>query len=66
MCAAGEYVFTPPAEVETSAGRGAAPVSWGPHVVAQLCLTVCDLMGCSTPGFPVLQYLPEFAQAHVH
>ena len=24
--------------------------------------TVCDPMDCSTPGFPVLHYLPEFAQ----
>ena len=23
-------------------------------------------IGCSTPGFPVLQHLPELAQAHVH
>ena len=23
-------------------------------------------MDCSTPGFPVLQHLPEFAQIHVH
>ena len=23
-------------------------------------------MGCSTPDFPVLHYLPEFAQSHVH
>ena len=23
-------------------------------------------MGCSTPGFPVLHYLPELAQTHVH
>ena len=23
-------------------------------------------MGCSTPGFPVLHYLPEFSQTHVH
>ena len=23
-------------------------------------------MNCSTPGFPVLYYLPEFAQTHVH
>ena len=27
---------------------------------------VCDPMDCSTPGFPVLQYLLEFAQTHVH
>ena len=30
--------------------------------VAQSCPTVCDPMDCSTPGFPVLHYLPEFAQ----
>ena len=23
-------------------------------------------MNCSTPGFPVLHYLPDFAQVHVH
>ena len=28
--------------------------------------TLCDPMNCSTPGFPVLHYLPEFAQIHVH
>ena len=28
--------------------------------------TLCDLMNCSTPGFPVLHYLPKFAQIHVH
>ena len=32
----------------------------------QLHLTLCDPMDCSTPGFPVLHYLPEFAQTHVH
>ena len=26
----------------------------------------CDPMDCSTPGFPVLHYLLEFAQTHVH
>ena len=37
-------------------------------VVAQLlsCLTFCDPMDCSTPGFLVLHYLPEFAQIQVH
>ncbi|KAB0377934.1 hypothetical protein FD755_009512 [Muntiacus reevesi] len=30
--------------------------------VAKLCLTLCDPMNCSMPGFPVLHYLPEFAQ----
>ena len=33
--------------------------------VAQLCLTLCDPMDCSMPGFPVLHYLLEFAQTHV-
>ena len=34
--------------------------------VGQLCLTLCDLMDCSTPGFPVLHYLLESPQTHVH
>ena len=34
--------------------------------VAKFCLTLCNSMDCSTPGFPVLHYLPEFAQIHVH
>ena len=34
--------------------------------VAQLCLTLCNPMDCSTPGFPVHQQLPEFPQSHVH
>jgi len=34
--------------------------------VAQSCPTVWDPMDCSTPGFPVLHYLLEFAQNHVH
>ena len=32
----------------------------------KLCLTLCDPMDCSTPGFHVLHCLPEFAQTHVH
>ena len=34
--------------------------------VTKLCLTHCDPVNCSTPGYPVLHYLPEFAQSHVH
>ena len=30
--------------------------------VAQLCLTLCDSMDCSTPGFPVHHQLPEPTQ----
>ena len=31
-----------------------------------VCLTLCNPMGCSTPGFPVLHHLLEFAQTDVH
>ena len=34
--------------------------------VAQLCPTLCDLMGCRMPGVCVLHHLPELAQTHVH
>ena len=32
----------------------------------QSCLTLCDAMDCSMPGFPVLHQLLELAQTHVH
>ena len=34
--------------------------------VTQLCLTLCDSVNSSTLGFPILYYLPEFIQTHVH
>ena len=34
--------------------------------VAQSCPTLCNPIDWSTPGFPVLHYLPGFAQTHVH
>ena len=33
--------------------------------VAKSCLTLCDPMDCSTPGYSV-HYLPEFIQLYVH
>ena len=33
--------------------------------VAQLCLTLCDPMDCSTLGFPGHHQSPELAQTHV-
>ena len=33
--------------------------------VPKSCPTLCDPMDYSTPGFPVLHYLPEFTQVHV-
>ena len=50
-------------------------LTWG-YIVKILCSKVllllfshvqlCDRMNCSTPGFPVLHYLPESTQTHVH
>ena len=34
--------------------------------VAQLCLTLCDSMDCSTAGLPVHYQLPEITHTHVH
>ena len=34
--------------------------------VTKSCLTLCDPVDCSTPGFPVCYHLLEFAQTHVH
>ena len=34
--------------------------------VAKLYPALCSPMDCCTPGFPVLHYLLEFAQTHVH
>ena len=34
--------------------------------VAKSCPTLCDSVNCSTSDFPVLHYLPEVAQTHVH
>ena len=35
-------------------------------LVAKLWSTLCNPMKCSTLGFPVLHYLPEFAQIYAH
>ena len=32
----------------------------------KLCSTLCNPMDCSTPAFPVLCYLLEFAHIHAH
>ena len=34
--------------------------------VVQLCLTICDLMDCSTAGFPVRHQLLKLVQTYVH
>ena len=35
-------------------------------IVIRSCPILCDSMNCSTWGFPVLHYLLEFSQTHVH
>ena len=34
--------------------------------IARLCPTLCGPLDCSMLGFPVLHYLSEFVQTHVH
>ena len=34
--------------------------------VSNSCLTPCNAINCSTPGFPVLHYPSELTQTHVH
>ena len=56
---------SPPARVtagETASSRGRTADHCQFSSVAQSCPTLCNPMDCSAPGFPVLQYLPEFAQ----
>ena len=36
------------------------------YSVTQSCLILYDPMDCSTPGFLVLHYVPEFAQTHIY
>ena len=35
-------------------------------LVTQSCLTLCNPMNCSTPGFPIHHQLPESTQTHLH
>ena len=41
-------------------------VSQSVSSVAQSCLTLCNPMDWSPPGFPVLHHLPELAQTDIH
>ena len=36
------------------------------YSVTKSCPPLCDLMDCSTPGCPVLHYVPKFTQIYVH
>ena len=41
-------------------------IQFSSRSVAQSCLTLCNPMDCSTPGFPVHHHLLELAQTHVN
>ena len=41
-------------------------VPWTVCSASQSSVTLCGPMDCSTSDFPVLHYLPEFAQIHLH
>ena len=43
-----------------------SPIKFQFSSVAQSCLTLRDLMDCTTPGLPVHHQLLEFTQTHVH
>ena len=61
----GPVVKSPPANAgDTDSIPGAGKIPHCCFSVAKSCPTLCDPMDCSTPGFPVLYYLPEFAQTH--
>ena len=44
----------------------ASCIPWITCSVAQSCVTLCDPMDWSKPGFPVHHQLPKLAQTHVH
>ena len=59
--------------ISTTGPQGKSRINFSSHPcsccycsVTKSCLTLCDPMDCSTPGFPVFHYLPEFAQTPVH
>ena len=62
-----DYVLSCPRDAWVQVENKLSLNVWG-HCcsVAQLCLTLCDPMGCSPPGSPVLHCLPELAQTCVH
>ena len=60
-----QFNFTLISSVQFS--RPAMSNSLQPHELQHARLpSLCNPMNCSTPGFPVLQQLPEPAQTHVH
>ena len=62
----GPVVKSPPVNArDTDSIPGPGTIPHCCFSVTQSCLTLCDPMGCSTPGFPVHHQLLELAQTHV-
>ena len=57
-CPEGEVITPPPPHMALSCANVVGP--------SLSRVWLCNPMDCSTPGFPVLHYLPELAQSHVH
>ena len=51
---------------QVSAGRKSRLLTKACSVAKSCLMTFYHPMNCSMPSFPVLHYLPEFAQVHVH
>ena len=63
---AGRFLSTVPPGKSLNLHRVEGIISVQFSSVAQSCLTLCNPMDCSTPGFPLLHCLLELAQTHVH
>ena len=63
-CWAAQWATAPSHESEKPTQNSCVHIHF--RSVAQLCLTLCDPMDCSTPGFPVHHQHLELAQTHVH
>ena len=52
-------------KISTQGPRCTSVKFYEPLSSLQLCLTLCNPMDCSPPGFAVLHHLRDFAQTHV-
>ena len=58
--------LSPPLHLQDLLDDSTLSVSCCCCLVTRSCLTLCNLMDCSTLGFPVLHHHPEFVQIHGH
>ena len=60
------WVSAPAPGCQAQSCSSTLPISCCCSSVAQSCLTLYYPTNCSMPGLPVLHYLTEFTQTHVH